>query len=96
MLTAPQPGQIFIKMVEGREYHYCAKHRAWGGHTTVRCEGKGLPNNGGGYVHGLAGHGSSVAHARTRNPQLARLAASYAEIGADIRGIVANEDSSDE
>ena len=43
MLKPPAPGEKHTKTVDGGEYTWCAKHKSWGGHSTNKCEGRGLP-----------------------------------------------------
>ena len=39
---APKPGEPTSKTVDGREWHYCSKHKKWGSHKTSECKGLGL------------------------------------------------------
>lgn len=41
MFVAPKQGQAEKKTVDGKEYHWCKKHEAWGRHLPSKCEGKG-------------------------------------------------------
>ena len=42
MSEIPKPGEPTSKTVEGREWHYCSKHKKWGSHKTSDCKGLGL------------------------------------------------------
>jgi hypothetical protein len=37
-----KPGDPTTKTVDGREWHYCSKHKKWGSHKTPDCKGLGL------------------------------------------------------
>jgi hypothetical protein len=42
MSVAPKQGENHSKTVDGKEYHYCPKHKAWGRHKPADCQGKGV------------------------------------------------------
>jgi len=41
MKIPPKEGEPHKKVVNGKEYHWCPKHEAWGRHLPADCEGKG-------------------------------------------------------
>lgn len=41
MLIPPKQGESGKKKVNGKEYHWCKNHEAWGIHLPSKCEGKG-------------------------------------------------------
>lgn len=47
MSETPKPGEPTTKTVDGREWHYCTKHKKWGSHKTSDCKGLGLDTGSG-------------------------------------------------
>lgn len=39
---APRHGESHTKVVDGKEYHWCTKHKKWVRHTTQACQGRGV------------------------------------------------------
>lgn len=42
MLIPPKPNESKTKRVNDKEYHWCAKHNAWGRHKQAECRGQGV------------------------------------------------------
>ena len=42
MIVPPNAGDPLTKEVNGKEFIFCPKHQAWGGHTAIDCRGTGL------------------------------------------------------
>jgi hypothetical protein len=46
MAKPPKPNEPKVKEVDGKTYHWCSKHKAWGKHTPEECQGKGIKKDG--------------------------------------------------
>jgi hypothetical protein len=46
MLKPPAHGEGITKNINGKEYHWCNKHKSWGQHTTNDCKGLGVKPTG--------------------------------------------------
>jgi hypothetical protein len=47
LTDAPKSGDPTTKTVDGREWHFCSKHKKWGAHKSSDCKGHGLDTDSG-------------------------------------------------
>lgn len=69
--VAPKPGEPTTKTINDVKWYFCTKHKRWGHHATVDCEGKGInKENKGDKSPGTGGANQQASPKTGRNPRL--------------------------